>query len=108
VALLSNGTTATITSPVIHEGGLTFSFVLPFFQQLAIIDPDFSVVFQSNNGDGGSNNLLPLISIAVVVVIPLAFLVAGGAFATYLYIKRRANRKKITTALEMAQLPASS
>jgi len=82
------------------EGGLVFSFVLPYFQQLAIIDPDFSVVFGqsgSSSGDGSSSfdtsnsDNLPLIlglSVGLGVGVPLVMLLVVGVLVLVAFVSR--------------------
>ena len=77
-----------------------FSFVLPYFQQLAIIDPDFSVVFGqsgSSSGDGSSSfdtsnsDNLPLIlglSVGLGVGVPLVMLLVVGVLVLVAFVSR--------------------
>ena len=75
-----------------------FSFVLPYFQQLAIIDPDFSVVFGqsgTSSGDGSfdtsNSDNLPLIlglSVGLGVGVPLVMLLVAGVSVLVAFVSR--------------------
>ena len=106
-----NGVTNSPVNLTFDTSTLLLYMTFPPFESL-LYDPDFSVVLNGGSGastsgssqgtiagDGGTGtDLLPLISLAVLVVVPLAAVVGGVAAVTYCSVRHMRARAMASRA----------
>ena len=99
------------TSSSLSNGNSTIVLTLglPSFNSSFHYDPDFSITFLGG-GDGtslrggGSNNLLALLSLLVLLVVPACFIFVGLMVFSYVYYIRRKRREAIAGMVESHSL----
>jgi len=91
-ALVDNVPTAiNFSFAQVNESAYNLTLHFPFFKHSLHYDPDFSTVLQgsssTSSGDGGSTNLLPLLSL-IALVIPIAFILLAVVICVVIAVKK--------------------